>query len=303
MSKNSFQKSPIKYGDKPFVAAVPSHWECLKWTPAKLREMLKSPVKARTADDLEELNNERICKPKEIDLRECENSHFYVAYHRMSHNEDLCDRIPPWEELGLKDSGGDSCLWWGSRGAGTKLHQDSHGFNVVCQIYGKKEWTLAPPGCSGIKPTRCPYEPSTVWGRNISLCDLKDTTTIELAPGDMLVVPPGWWHSVVSLTEAISVNIWSPCPPPSSHDSDATETEVATRIITKLCSEARLFPVPIVEEECELGSIEQLSQLIKRDESITEESKVEKIEENHRFFHALTHPSVIKEFLKAYKEF
>jgi len=210
MSEN-FEKSPIKYGDKPFVAAVPSHWECLNWTPAKLRKLLKSPVEARTAEDLEELNNERICKPKEIDassLQECENSHFYVAYHRMSHNEDLRERIPPWEELGLKDSGGDSCLWWGSRGAGTKLHQDSHGFNVVCQIYGKKEWTLAPPSCRGIKPTRCPYEPSTVWGRNINLRDLEEATTIELAPGDMLIVPPGWWHSVISLTEAISVNIW-----------------------------------------------------------------------------------------------
>jgi len=60
--------------------------------------------------------------------------------------------------------------------------------------------------------------------------------------------------------------------------------------------------VPIVEEECELGSIEKLSQLIKRDKKISDESKVEKIEKDHRFFHALTHPSVIKEFLKAYKE-
>lgn len=60
--------------------------------------------------------------------------------------------------------------------------------------------------------------------------------------------------------------------------------------------------VPIVEEESELGSIEQLSQLIKRDENSSEESKVEKMEEDHRFFHALTHPSVIREFLKAYKE-
>lgn len=202
-------ESAIKYREKPYVTAVPSHWECLKWTPGKLRSILKSPVEARTAENQQELNDEQICKPMDIDvvnLQDCE--HFYVAYHRMSHNEDLIDKIPPWEELGLKDTGGDSCLWWGSRGAGTKLHQDSHGFNVVCQIYGKKEWTLAPPQSSGIKSTRCPYEPSTVWGRNVNLRDVKDALTFELVPGDMLVVPPGWWHSVISLTEAISVNIW-----------------------------------------------------------------------------------------------
>lgn len=59
--------------------------------------------------------------------------------------------------------------------------------------------------------------------------------------------------------------------------------------------------MPIVEENEELGDVNQLAKLIQRNEEEYAVS-VDEIKEDHRFFHALTHPSVVKAFLKVYKE-
>lgn len=34
----------------------------------------------------------------------------------------------------------------------------------------------------------------------------------EVGPGDMLVVPPFWFHHVETLSESVSVNVWSDAP-------------------------------------------------------------------------------------------
>lgn len=34
---------------------------------------------------------------------------------------------------------------------------------------------------------------------------------VELEPGDLLFVPPRWWHFVENLEDSISVNAWFPC--------------------------------------------------------------------------------------------
>jgi len=34
----------------------------------------------------------------------------------------------------------------------------------------------------------------------------------ELGPGDMLVVPPFWFHHVETLSESVSINVWSDAP-------------------------------------------------------------------------------------------
>ena len=34
----------------------------------------------------------------------------------------------------------------------------------------------------------------------------------EVGPGDMLVVPPYWFHHVETLEESVSVNVWSDAP-------------------------------------------------------------------------------------------
>ena len=34
----------------------------------------------------------------------------------------------------------------------------------------------------------------------------------EVSPGDMLVVPPYWYHHVETLEESVSINVWSDAP-------------------------------------------------------------------------------------------
>ena len=59
-----------------------------------------------------------------------------------------------WAELGIRDkTAEDATLWCGSRGAETPGHYDTYGYNVVVQLWGEKEWLLAPPCvvCGGLR--------------------------------------------------------------------------------------------------------------------------------------------------------
>ena len=42
--------------------------------------------------------------------------------------------------------------------------------------------------------------------------DERQALVVELARGDVLVLPPFWWHEVTTLADSISVNVWSHSP-------------------------------------------------------------------------------------------
>jgi len=99
-----------------------------------------------------------------------------------------------WQDFGFPGlNGNESTLWIGTKGAVTQCHQDAYGCNLVAQIEGKKKWTLFPP-CEtpNLKPTRIPYEESTIYagvdvrkiGPNVKRVE------VTLGPGDVLFVPP-----------------------------------------------------------------------------------------------------------------
>jgi hypothetical protein len=54
----------------------------------------------------------------------------------------------------------------------------------------------------------------------------------------MLIIPPGWWHSVKSLDTSVSVNIWTAL---DKSDILARESEAATRIISQICDSSKLI--------------------------------------------------------------
>ncbi|KAF4531961.1 hypothetical protein B566_EDAN010208 [Ephemera danica] len=69
-----------------------------------------------------------------------------------------------WGSLGFPERGGkDSTLWISSQGAHTPCHVDTYGCNLVAQIYGRKQWILFPPDSEDMKPTRVPYEESSIY--------------------------------------------------------------------------------------------------------------------------------------------
>lgn len=88
----------------------------------------------------------------------------------------------------------------------------------------RKSWLLFPPdNQSSLTPTRIPYEESSVYCEEnwFSPHDpkglLQKTTNngslpfrIVLEPGDILIVPPRWWHYVENLDISLSINTWIP---------------------------------------------------------------------------------------------
>ena len=107
-------------------------------------------------------------------------------------------------------------------------------------------WTLAPPESHLIFPTRVPFEESTVWGRAEDAATIDGAKVFILKPGDMLIIPPKWWHTTRSLDLSISVNIWNKLP---QIDEKSRESEAATRILSEIarCSELIRFKIIFVK--------------------------------------------------------
>lgn len=149
-----------------------------------------------------------------------------------------------FEALGFNDTE-DILFWLGSKGANTPCHYDTYGFNIVVQVFGRKSWVVFPPN-TALTATRVPYEESSVYCKqnfyspndliqfggkkyqyslvsnsnynffSIILMNFtavgtnNDAYEIVLNPGDILIVPPKWWHYVENLETSLTVNTWIP---------------------------------------------------------------------------------------------
>ncbi|CDW54493.1 heat shock proteinB1 associated protein 1 [Trichuris trichiura] len=156
----------------------------------------------------------------------------YVDYEYMfdcfdhSHLEDV-----DWNIFSLPYNGRESTFWMGTSGSFTACHYDTYGFNVVAQLCGKKRWILFPPEDSDLlKGSHLPFEESSVY----SGCDLfhppvylrfSHPRLVTLEPGDILFVPPRWWHFVQCIEDSISVNSWIAV----SSDRESRMDEAVTR--------------------------------------------------------------------------
>lgn len=107
-------------------------------------------------------------------------------------------------------------LWFGPAGTITPLHFDrSH--NLLHQHAGIKHVIMLDPSCShlmrpGSKNGKSPHVSSldlVTPGPRIDLSRL-DAPCAEatLGPGDILFIPAFWWHHVISVEAAISINFW-----------------------------------------------------------------------------------------------
>ncbi len=99
------------------------------------------------------------------------------------------------------------------------LTQDPY-YNCYVQVVGRKRIWLAPPD------TPMPQYSSTTAGPEAAKTYMSNTSTIPifksttkevpgsmedvLEPGDMLVMPPGWWHAMRGEGDGMvcSVSIW-----------------------------------------------------------------------------------------------
>ncbi|KAL2240115.1 lysine-specific demethylase JMJ30-like [Sesamum indicum] len=105
--------------------------------------------------------------------------------------------------------------WFGPPGVVTPLHYDPH-YNLLAQVVGKKYIRLYP---ASLSEELYPHSESML--SNFSQVDLDNIDEKEfpealdlefldciLEEGEMLYIPPNWWHYVRSLTTSFSVSFW-----------------------------------------------------------------------------------------------
>ncbi|XP_038726261.1 lysine-specific demethylase JMJ30 isoform X3 [Tripterygium wilfordii] len=105
--------------------------------------------------------------------------------------------------------------WFGPSGTVTPLHHDPH-HNIFSQVVGKKYIRLYP---ASVTNELYPYTETML--QNSSQVDLDNIDEEQfpevldlefmdcvLEEGEMLYIPPKWWHYVRSLTTSLSVSFW-----------------------------------------------------------------------------------------------
>ena len=95
--------------------------------------------------------------------------------------------------------------WVAPRGATTPLHYDRHP-NYLCHVVGRKLVYLWSPDTPTIPRNAPPAENTSPLDAAslVDACELR----ADLRPGDVLFIPEGWWHYVVTPVTSISVSVW-----------------------------------------------------------------------------------------------
>ncbi|XP_038206620.1 HSPB1-associated protein 1 [Zerene cesonia] len=221
-----------------------SNWSISQWNVEKWSTVFgdrEIPFRCMRKDFIsDEPCWERKCKVKKLTFKNFINNlaaskeWMYFDYKYLHQwfdaDSELCKELS-WKQFGYDKGAADTTLWMGSEGSHTPAHQDTYGYNIIAQVHGKKRWILFPPETGGLKPTRVPYEESSVYSELNFFCPhsldvfngLTGGRMVELSAGDALVVPRGWWHYVQNIDPVnITLNMWLPHEKdPSAHVSEA----------------------------------------------------------------------------------
>eukprot|EP00040_Diaphanoeca_grandis_P000749 m.16358 g.16358 ORF g.16358 m.16358 type:complete len:498 (+) comp11005_c0_seq1:287-1780(+) len=132
--------------------------------------------------------------------------------------------VQPLRPLVVQESGVQANLWIGAKGVETYTHYDAS-WNFFGQIHGSKRFTLFDPSVN-LYPYPCLHphigHAQAQW-RTDNLTALQRHYPLfassqpiahvaVLERGDLLYVPPYWWHHVETLAPSVSLNVWSDAP-------------------------------------------------------------------------------------------
>jgi Cupin-like domain len=198
------------------------------WTPESLAAALGArevDVNTAALDDPDFLQSffdqakVRMPFARLVDLvfgRRASTSRYYMMAGGWGFLGDLAGDVNiPREVEGRRFLPAASGLWVGQNGNITALHYDTwHGF--LGQIVGRKQVILFAPGESSNLYPDTPFGRRLASTRLPTLClsadrrafpklDQAERFEAVLNPGELLYIPPYWWHYVESLDDAISL--------------------------------------------------------------------------------------------------
>ncbi|VVC88718.1 unnamed protein product [Leptidea sinapis] len=215
------------------------HWDVEKWCSVfGERELpfrcLKRDFRSDEPCWERRCNTKKMSFKKFVDSIEASSEWMYFDYkyvHQWFDADSELSKEMSWKLFGYDKGAVDTTIWVGTDGSHTPAHQDTYGYNIFAQVHGRKRWILFPPDTAGLKPTRVPYEESSVYSELNFYCPqsldvfagLTGGRMVELSAGDALLVPRGWWHYVQNIDALnISLNMWLPHEKdPSAHVSEA----------------------------------------------------------------------------------
>lgn len=172
----------------------------------------------RNADPQYELNS--IAHKRQIPfgeyvgmVRDCGSSNdFYMTANNDSKNRESLKEL--WEDVGtlpeyLNESGsGSGFFWFGPKGTITPFHHDLTN-NFMSQILGRKRVKLIAP-CDLPKVYNQRHCFTDIDAKAVDLKRFPAMTgvtihDVELAPGEILFLPVGWWHHVEALDTSVTL--------------------------------------------------------------------------------------------------
>lgn len=188
-------------GDRTVPIEVGAHYTNDEWSQdlVKFREFL-----ARQIDSTESCDRiEYLAQHNLFDQIPALRSDFSIPEYCC-----ISDSIDPNPSPDIK-------AWLGPKGTVSPMHHDPK-HNLLCQLFGHKQVILAAPDESA---NLYPHDDRMLSNTSRVDAESVDTEQFPLAAnvrwhrltlycGEMLYIPPGWWHHIRSLDKSFSVSFW-----------------------------------------------------------------------------------------------
>jgi hypothetical protein len=154
-----------------------------------------------------------------IDQLEAGGSKYLRFYPVFSRHPELLEEVPLAQirEFGnIKKSDWLAAkVFLGAGGTATEIHHAMVS-NLFLQVYGTKKWELWPPSASPFcypLPKRHSFfvgkaDYRDPFAEGQPLFSRAKGYVVTLKPGDVLFVPPFWWHGVQNETASVAVSFW-----------------------------------------------------------------------------------------------
>lgn len=231
LSIKEFREHYLRKGIPVVMEGIAKDWECVKkWSPEYFKELHGDDEILLVQLQKEGYPYETITLGKVIDNIRSGGGKYYRFYPLLNrHPEHIKEFDYNWL---LKHK--NRINWFeafqvfmGGAGTATGLH-NACSCNMFLQVYGEKKWILYPPYYTMIvdpdpvknvyrhAPVRTeegpfdPFKPGN-YERPYELFKYIDTLEATVKPGDVLWLPPYYWHCVQNPTDSIGVSFrWIP---------------------------------------------------------------------------------------------